>query len=212
VAVRAVEPLPASRPGEVQDIVLVLSVPGEAVSTPERVRAVARNLVWAHRSGRRVVAVLSATDETTTALATLAAEISERPAPRESDMLLSAGAKISVALCAMAVHDLGVEAISLSGSQAGILTDANYGSAQIVDVRATRVEEALARGWIVLVADGQGISTEREITTFASGRTSSTAVALATALKGTWRVVRGDGLPEGDHLALAQPSLEPSRS
>lgn len=123
-------------------------------------------------------------------------------------MLFSTGSQIAVALCAMAVHDLGVEAISLSGSQAGILTDAAHGAASILQVRSQRVQEALARDRIVLVADAQGVSAEGEITTFGSERSNATAAALAAALNGSWHDVL-DGEPvEGVRVSLPQPSLE----
>jgi aspartate kinase len=158
---------------------------------PAKVRAVARQLVAAHRAGHRVVGVLSAPDSTTTELTRLAREISDRPDPREYDMLLSAGACISVALCAMAVHDLGVEAISLSGSQAGVVTDGVHGAAKIKAVRTRRIQEALDQGKIVLVADSQGVSVTREITTFAHLGANATAAALAGALAAGRTVVSG---------------------
>ena len=190
-----------SEPGEASDSpVLVLSFRGVDFSSPEEVRAAARRLVAAHRGGHGVVAVLSASDDTSAALTALAAQISAQPPPREYDMLLSAGARIAVALCAMAIHDLGVEAISLSGSQAGIVTDENHGAASIVHVGARRVREALAQGRIVLVADAQGVSREHEITTFAKGARSATADALAAALGGSRQIVldgSAAGVPAG---------------
>ncbi len=212
MAVGASQPLLASC-GETADApVLVLSFPGAAVAGPERIREVARRLVNAHRSANRVVGVLSPPDETTAELVALAAAISEQPEPREYDMLVSAGARIATALCAMAVHDLGVEAVSLSGSQAGIVTNAAHGAATIVQVQAERVREALAGGRIVLVADAQGVSAEREITTFGLGGASATAAALAAALGGRWQVAF-DGEPvDGIPLPPPQPLLEPVRS
>ena len=188
MAVRAIEPL--AQPADADPApVLVLSFSGAAVGDAEGIRWVARRLVEAHRSGYRVVGVLAATDDTTAELVGLAAEISERPEPREYDMLVSAGARIAVALCAMAVHDLGHEAISLSGSQAGIVTDTAHGAATIVQVRAWRVLEALAQGQIVLVADAQGVSAEREITTL--GPDTRTQQPLRSLPRS-----RGTGSPE----------------
>src|ERR687884_557442 len=129
----------------------------------------------------RVVAVLSAMGSTTDELLDLAHQISETPDPRELDMLVSVGERISCALCAMAIHDLGHEAISLTGSQAGIVTDTSHGKAKIVDVRARRIHEALDRGEIVLVAGFQGVSTDYDITTLGRGGSDTTAVALAAA-------------------------------
>jgi aspartate kinase len=121
--------------------------------------------------------------DTTDELIRLAHEISTRPHPREYDMLISVGERISNALCAMAVHDLGHEAISLTGSQAGIVTDTVHGKAKIVDVRARRIHEALDQDRIVLVAGFQGISADSfDVTTLGRGGSDTTAVALAAAL------------------------------
>ena len=110
-------------------------------------------------------------------------EISERPDAREMDMLLSTGERISCALCAMAINDMGHEAISLTGSQAGIVTDSSHTKARIIDVRADRIREALEEDRIVLVAGFQGVSTDsRDVTTLGRGGSDTTAVALAAAL------------------------------
>jgi aspartate kinase len=126
--------------------------------------------------------VLSAMGDTTDELVRLAHEISPRPKARELDMLISVGERISCSLCAMAIHDLGHEAISLTGSQAGIVTDTAHGKAKIVDIRAKRIHEALDAQRIVLVAGFQGVSTELDITTLGRGGSDTTAVALAAAL------------------------------
>jgi aspartate kinase len=120
--------------------------------------------------------------DTTDELVRLAYEMSPRPKPRELDMLISVGERISCALCAMAIHDLGHEAISLTGSQAGIVTDTAHGKAKIVDIRARRIHEALDEERIVLVAGFQGVSTDYDITTLGRGGSDTTAVALAAAL------------------------------
>src|SRR5207249_7383021 len=112
----------------------------------------------------------------------LARRVSERPVPRELDMLISVGERISCALAAMAIHDLGHEAISLTGSQAGIVTDTVHGKAKIVDVRARRIHEALDQDKVVLVAGFQGVSTNLDITTLGRGGSDTTAVALSAAL------------------------------
>ncbi|MBA3364964.1 MAG: aspartate kinase [Actinobacteria bacterium] len=161
---------------------VVMKFGGTSVADPERLKAVARRLVATSEKGNRVVAVLSAMGDTTDHLHDLARQISLRPAPRELDMLVSVGERISCALAAMAIHDLGREAISLTGSQAGIVTDTVHGKAKIVDVRARRIHEALDRGAIVLVAGFQGVSTTFDVTTLGRGASDLTAVALAAAL------------------------------
>ncbi|MDQ3875103.1 MAG: aspartate kinase [Actinomycetota bacterium] len=155
---------------------------GTSVAGPERLKTVARRLAAARNGGHRVVGVLSAMGNTTDQLLDLAHEVSPRPKPRELDMLISVGERISCALAAMAIHDLGHEAISLTGSQAGIVTDTVHGKAKIVDVRARRIHEALDEDKIVLVAGFQGVSTAYDITTLGRGGSDTTAVALAAAL------------------------------
>src|ERR671934_2258082 len=180
-AIPAVEPDDAApRAGTV-----VMKFGGSSVADPEKLKNVARRLVAARESGSRVVAVLSAMGSTTDELLDLARQVSERPEPRELDMLISVGERISCALAAMAIHDLGAEAISLTGSQAGIVTDTFHGRAKIVDVRARRIHEALDQDKIVLVAGFQGVSTDYDITTLGRGGSDTTAVALAAALGAT---------------------------
>ena len=162
---------------------VVMKFGGTSVSGPQRLKAVAERLVAAHEAGNRVVGVLSAMGDTTDELLDLAREVSEHPDPRELDMLISVGERISCALAAMAIVDLGHEAISLTGSQAGIVTDTVHGKAKIVEVRAKRIHQALDVGRIVLVAGFQGVSSESlDITTLGRGGTDLTAVALAAAL------------------------------
>jgi aspartate kinase len=155
---------------------------GTSVATPERLRAVARRLATAHEQGDRVVGVLSAMGHATDELVALAHAVSPAPHPRELDMLVTTGERVSCALCSMALHDLGHEAVSLTGSQAGIQTDTVHGEARIVAVRPHRIEQALELGRIVLVAGFQGVSTEQEVTTLGRGGSDLTAVALAAAL------------------------------
>src|SRR5437660_6214440 len=177
-AVPGVEPAaPAASAGTV-----VMKFGGTSVADPEKIRGVARRIAAAREGGSRIVAVLSAMGQTTDELVALAHRVSPKPKPRELDMLISVGERISSSLAAMAIHDLGHEAISLTGSQAGIVTDTVHGKAKIVDVRARRNHEALDRGQIVLVAGFQGISTELDITTLGRGGSDTTAVALAAAL------------------------------
>jgi aspartate kinase len=161
---------------------VVMKFGGTSVGDPEKLKAVARRLVTARDAGHSVVAVLSAMGHTTDELLDLAAQVSERPKPRALDMLVSVGERITCALAEMAIEDLGREAISLTGSQAGIVTDTSHGKAKIVEIRARRIHEALEEGRIVLVAGFQGVSTEYEVTTLGRGGSDTTAVALAAAL------------------------------
>jgi aspartate kinase len=160
---------------------------GTSVGTPERLRAVARRVVRARRAGSDVVVVVSAMGDSTDELVELARAVSGRPHPgrrhpREMDMLLSAGERISMALLSMAIAEEGAEAISFTGSQAAIVTDGTHTAARVLEVRADRVREELARGRIVIVAGFQGVSRQREITTLGRGGSDTTAVALAAAL------------------------------
>jgi aspartate kinase len=176
------EALPALEGAEPRLGTLVMKFGGTSVADPDKIKDVARRIVAAKAEGNRVVAVLSAMGDSTDALVRLAYEVSPRPKPRELDMLISVGERISCALAAMAIHDLGAEAISLTGSQAGIVTDTVHGRAKIVDVRARRIHEALDQDRIVLVAGFQGVSTDFDITTLGRGGSDTTAVALAAAL------------------------------
>src|SRR4051794_4902309 len=133
---------------------------GTSVGDPEKLKNVARRLVAARERGARVVAVVSAMGSTTDDLLDLARQVSERPEPRELDMLISVGERISCALAAMAIHDLGHEAISLTGSQAGILTDSPPTKARVIRVRADRLSAAPAEDRVVLVARVPGGSTQ----------------------------------------------------
>jgi aspartate kinase len=162
---------------------VVMKFGGSSVADTEKLLRVAERLVAAHEAGAKVVAVLSAMGQTTDDLIRLAHEVSPDPHPREYDMLVSTGERISNALCAMAIHDRGHEAVSLTGSQAGIVTDARHTKAKIVEVRAQRIHEALDADRIVLVAGFQGVSTQtRDVTTLGRGGSDTTAVALAAAL------------------------------
>ena len=163
--------------------VVVMKFGGTSVGDTERLRRVARRLVTARESGSRVVAVVSAMGQQTDELLSLAHQVSPNPQPRELDMLLSVGERISCALVAMAIVDLGHRAISLTGSQAGIVTDSRHTKAKIVEVRAGRINEALERDEIVLVAGFQGVSGDSlDVTTLGRGGSDTTAVALAAAL------------------------------
>ncbi|MCO5314921.1 MAG: aspartate kinase [Solirubrobacterales bacterium] len=167
---------------EREDIV-VMKFGGTSVAGPEEIKRAARRIVAAREAGNRVVAVLSARGKTTDELVESAYEISDRPDPREMDMLLSTGERISCALAAMAIRDMGHEALSLTGSQAGIVTDNSHTKAKIIDVRADRIRESLEAERIVLVAGFQGVSTDsRDVTTLGRGGSDTTAVAIAAAL------------------------------
>ena len=159
---------------------------GTSVGSPERIKAVAQRVATAKRSGTDVVVVVSAMGHTTDELIGLAAQVSpdaRRRHARELDMLLTAGERIAMSLTAMAIADCGIEAISLTGSQAAILTDESHTVARIQEVRADRVRAELARGRVVIVAGFQGVSRlSREVTTLGRGGSDTTAVALAAAL------------------------------
>ncbi|WP_249012138.1 aspartate kinase [Conexibacter sp. DBS9H8] len=161
---------------------VVMKFGGTSVADAQKIRRAAARIVAQREAGRRVVAVLSARGHTTDELIAAALEVSAHPDPREMDMLLSTGERISCALCAMAINDLGHRAISLTGSQAGIVTDTSHTRARIIDVRADRIRKALEEDMIVLVAGFQGVSTSRDVTTLGRGGSDTTAVALAAAV------------------------------
>jgi aspartate kinase len=162
---------------------VVMKFGGSSVADPEKVRHVARRFVDAQRRGLNVVGTVSAMGKTTDSLIALANDVSPTPNPRELDMLLSTGERIACALVAMAIHDLGEDAVSFTGSQAGILTDSAHTKAKIREIRGDRIRVALDQGKIVLVAGFQGFSRDTmDVTTLGRGGTDATAVALAAAL------------------------------
>jgi aspartate kinase len=157
---------------------------GTSVGDAERIAAVARRVVDTRKAGDDVVVVVSAMGKTTDELIELATTVSSRPGGREMDMLLTAGERISMALLAMAIGDLGVEAASLTGSQAGILTDSVHGGARITGIRGDRIRQYLDQGLVAIVAGFQGVDPEsRDVTTLGRGGSDATAVALAAALR-----------------------------
>jgi aspartate kinase len=163
--------------------IVVMKFGGTSVADAERIKRAARRIVERREAGAHVVAVLSARGKTTDELIAMAQEVSAAPDAREMDMLLSTGERISCALCAMAINDLGHRAISLTGSQAGIVTDTSHTRARILDVRAERITAALQEDHIVLVAGFQGVSTTtQDVTTLGRGGSDTTAVAVAAAL------------------------------
>jgi aspartate kinase len=155
---------------------------GTSVGDADRIRAVADHVARTHRNGDDVVVVVSAMGKTTDDLLRLAAEVSTKQPPRELDMLLTAGERVSMALLVMALADLDVDAVSFTGSQAGIITDTTHTKATIIEVRAERLREALKAGRVPVVAGFQGVSTDRDVTTLGRGGSDTTAVAMAAAL------------------------------
>lgn len=162
--------------------IVVQKYGGTSVADAARIGNVARRIVATYEQGNSVCAVVSARGDTTDELVALAQEITPHPPEREMDMLLSAGERISCALLAMAIDRLGREAVSFTGSQAGIVTDSVHTKARIVDINPQRLEDAMAQGKIALVAGFQGVSTARNVTTLGRGGSDTTAVALAHAL------------------------------
>jgi aspartate kinase len=156
---------------------------GSSVADAASIKRVAKRIVETKRAGNDVVVVVSAMGDTTDELIDLAEQVTPLPQPRELDMLLTAGERISMALLAMAVNNLGAEARSFTGSQAGVITDAVHGKARIIDVTPGRIQEAIDEGAIAIVAGFQGVSQEtKDITTLGRGGSDTTAVALAAAL------------------------------
>lgn len=162
--------------------IIVQKYGGSSVADAAKIRDVARKVVACRAEGHDVVVVVSAMGKTTNDLIALAKDLSSAPPRRELDMLLTAGERITAALLSIAVSELGHEAVSLTGSQCGILTNDRHTDARIIEVRPVRVEDELARGRIVIVAGFQGVSYRREITTLGRGGSDTTAVALAAAL------------------------------
>ncbi len=164
--------------------VVVQKYGGSSVSDAEAIKRVARRIVETQRAGNSVCVVVSAMGDTTDELLDLAEQVAQNPPARELDMLLTAGERISMALVAIAIAQLGAEARSFTGSQAGVITDDAHGAARIIDVTPGRIQSALDAGHIAIVAGFQGVSqTTKDITTLGRGGSDTTAVALAAALK-----------------------------
>lgn len=181
---------------------------GTSVATPERVRRIAARVAGEKRAGNDLVVVVSAMGDTTDDLVALADQVTigaRRRHSREFDMLLTAGERIAMALVAMAIRDCDVDAVSLTGSQAAIITDEAHTGARIAEVRATRVREELAQGRVVIVAGFQGVSRTREVTTLGRGGSDTTAVALAAALSAQ----RCDIFTDVDGIFTADPRRIP---
>lgn len=163
--------------------IVVQKYGGSSLADAEAIKRVARRIVDRKREGHDVVVAVSAMGDTTDELLDLAQEVSPLPPPRELDMLMTAGERISMALVAMAISDLGYTARSFTGSQAGVITDTAHGKAKIIDITPGRITTAIGEGHIVIVAGFQGVSEQtKEITTLGRGGTDTTAVALAAAL------------------------------
>jgi len=186
--------------------IVVQKFGGSSVANPERIKAVAKRVVEAKDRGDDVVVVVSALGDTTDELIALARQISERPPKREMDMLLATGEQVSIALLAMAIHELGRPVVSLTGGQGGIITDATHTKAKILHVNTDRVRRELAAGKIVIVAGFQGVTPDYDITTLGRGGSDTTAVALAAALKARECEIYTDV----DGVYTADPRVVPS--
>lgn len=195
----------SSNPLDFPMALVVQKYGGSSVATPEDIKRVARGIVEEHRKGNQMVVVVSAMGDTTDHLVEMARAVSQNPPEREMDMLLSVGERISIALLAMAISDLGHEAISFTGSQVGIITDDRHTEARILEVRGLRIREALESGKIVIVAGFQGVSVNKEITTLGRGGSDTTAIALAAALHAD----RCEILKDVEGVYVAEPRLIP---
>ncbi|MBW8171698.1 aspartate kinase [Ornithinimicrobium sp. Arc0846-15] len=188
---------------------LVQKFGGSSVADVEAMKRVARRIVETRKAGNDVAVVVSAMGDTTDDLLDLAKAISPGPPPeREMDMLLTAGERISMALLAMAIEDLGVRARSFTGEQAGMRTDKSHGRARLLDVTPDRVKAALAEGYVAIVAGFQGVSEDEDVTTLGRGGSDTTAVALAAALDANVCEIYTDV----DGLYTADPRIVPSAS
>ena len=179
---------------------------GSSVADAESIKRVAGRIVATQEEGNEVVVIVSAMGDTTDELLDLAEQVSPHPRPRELDMLLTAGERMSAALLAMAINDLGYTARSFTGSQAGVITTEKHGDARIIDITPGRIEQALAEGDVVIVAGFQGVSqTTKDITTLGRGASDTTAVALAAALKADYCEIYSDV----DGVFSADPRIVP---
>lgn len=177
--------LAGKRPQTVTDMAIVIQkYGGTSVGDVDRIKQVGDRIAATRAAGHQVVAVVSAMGQTTDELVSLAAQVTNSPPPREMDMLLTAGERVSMALLAMALEVRGSPAVSYTGSQAGILTDSSHGEARITEIAGERVKESLSDGKVVIVAGFQGVDPfRREITTLGRGGSDTTAVALAATLE-----------------------------
>jgi len=188
-------------------VIVVQKYGGSSVADTDRIRRVAQRIAQAKGEGHDVVVVVSAMGRTTDKLLGQAYDITRTPPGRELDMLLTAGERISMSLLAIAIHDLGLTARSLTGSQAGIITDAVHGKARILDITPGRIRSALSEGHVVIVAGFQGVSRDsKDVTTLGRGGSDTTAVALATALGAEVCEIYTDV----DGVYTADPRIEPT--
>lgn len=177
---------------------------GSSLAKPEQIRFAAERVAAIHRAGQQALVVVSAMGKTTDQLVNLAYQVSPTPNRRELDMLLTTGERVSMALMSMALNDFGIDAISLTGSQAGVLTDESHSNARIVDMKPVRVEAELAKNRVVVLAGFQGVSPiTKEITTLGRGGSDTTAVALAAHFKALRCEIRKDV----DGVYSADPNL-----
>lgn len=179
---------------------------GTSVGDAEKIKNVARRIASRHRSGDKLAVVVSAMGQTTDNLLDLAGQISDQPEAREMDVLLSTGETVSTTLLAMALHAMDVEAVSLSGAQAGFRTDKVHGGARILALEPERVQREMEQGRVVLVAGFQGITEELDITTLGRGGSDTTAVALAAALQAE----RCEIYTDVDGVYTTDPRVEPA--
>ncbi|HET6168220.1 MAG TPA: aspartate kinase, partial [Marmoricola sp.] len=187
--------------------IVVQKYGGSSVADAESIKRVARRIVETKKAGNHVVVVVSAMGDTTDELIDLANQVSPTPAGRELDMLLTAGERISMALLAMAIGNLGYDARSFTGSQAGVITDGAHGKAKIIDVTPGRIEQAIDAGAIAIVAGFQGVSQgSKDITTLGRGGSDTTAVALAAALRADVCEIYSDV----DGVFTADPRIVPA--
>jgi aspartate kinase len=186
-------------------VLIVQKYGGSSVATAERIRAVAQRIANRRAEGNDVVAVVSAMGDTTDELIALAHQINDRPDDREMDVLLSTGEIVSSTLMAMALHALGVEAVSLTGAQAGLRTDAVHRRARILAIEPERIRRELAQGRVVIVAGFQGVTEDLDVTTLGRGASDLTAVALAAVLG-----ARCERFTDVDGIYTADPRVEPN--
>ncbi len=188
--------------------VVVQKYGGTSLASSSKIKAVARRIIDTAKTGKRMVVVVSAMGDTTDNLFNLAREITPEPGPRELDMLLSVGERISMTLLSMALQELSFQAISFTGSQSGIITSGSHSRAKIIEVRPVRVIQELARGKIVIIAGYQGVSKDKEITTLGRGGSDTTAIAMAAALKAEYCEICSDidGVYSADPMVVENAS------
>ncbi|MDB6174301.1 MAG: Aspartokinase [Chthoniobacteraceae bacterium] len=186
--------------------IVVQKYGGTSVADPGKIRAVAKRVMLTRDQGHQVVVVVSAMGNATDDLLEMAKRVSINPERRELDLLLSVGERVSMALLSMAIRDLGGNAISFTGSQAGIITNDRHVDARIIEVRPFRIQDELARGRIVIIAGYQGVSYKKEVTTLGRGGSDTTAVAMAAALDAEWCEICSDV----DGVYSADPRVVPA--